>query len=157
MKNKRIKVILVIVGLVLLLVPISFALFKKMVTGTTSIAAADWSITLEQDGISNSLTLVPELSTTTYTVNVKSESEVDAIYSIVVSNLPSGVEVSIDGVTYPPVSNGSVTFPDAGTILHNAQTKTNSHTLTFRGLNGATVVSNQAVSVNVIAEQIVGS
>ena len=155
--DKKTKVILLIVCLVLFAIPVSFSLFKKQRNSESSVTSADWSITLEQTGVNNNLTLVPELSTSTYTLNVKSESEVDAKYSIVVSNLPSGVEVSLDGETYPPVSNGSVTFPNAGTILHNAQTKTNTHTLTFRGLNGATVVSNQAVSVNVIAEQIVGS
>ena len=155
--NKKYKVLIIICGLMLLLIPASFALFKKQVGGDTSVSAADWSITLEQTGVNNSLTVVPEITETTYTLNVKSMSQVDAKYSIVVSNLPSGVQVSLNGVDFPQVSNGSVTFSNAGTILYNAANKTNTHTLTFRGVNGATFVNNQTVTVNVIAEQIVSS
>ncbi len=152
-KNRTFKV-LIVAGLILfILIPLSYALLRNSTFASGNLVTAIWNVTLEQTGVNNNLTVVPENANATYTLNVKSLSEVDVNYSIVVSNLPSGVDVSIDGVTFPPVSNGTVTFSNAGTILYSSNDRINSHTLTFRGASGATLVNNQAVTINVLAEQ----
>ncbi len=152
--NKKIKTVVILFALAIFLVPTTVAILKRQTTSNTSLASASWAVTLEQTGIDNNLTVVPETSNATYTLKVKSLSEVDIKYSIVLSNLPTGIEASIDGETYPPVSNGTVTFNNAGTILYSSGKKTNTHTITFRGTTGATPINNQVVKVNVVAEQL---
>lgn len=136
----------------------SYAIFRETANSDSELVSAEWVVTLEQAGISNNVTVVPEIAVGTYTLNVKSLSKVDVKYDIVLSNLPNGIDVSIDGVNYPPVSSGSVTFNNAGTILSSSQNKINSHTLTFRGTNGSLYENNplinQVVNVDVYAQQI---
>ncbi len=151
------KSLIIVLMLSLTVIPLSYAIFRNLIFVDGTLASAIWDVTLVQNGIDNDLTIVPGTSDATYTLNVKSLSEVDVKYSITLSNLPTGIEVSIDGVTFPPVSNGTVTFTNAGTILYSVGGSTNTHTLTFRGTNEAALVNNQAVTVNVVAEQIIHS
>ena len=152
--NKKVGTVVILFAIAVFLIPTSVAIFVRRGGGSASLVSATWNVTLEQTGVNNNLTVVPETATATYTLNVKSLSEVDVKYSIVIGNLPTGIEVSLNGVDFSQASNGTITFNNAGTILYSAQNRTNTHTLTFRGATGASVVSNQAVTINVIAEQM---
>ena len=99
---------------------------------------------------------MPGVTDTTYTLNVKSLSEVDVKYDIVISNLPTGIEVSLNGVDFYQASNGRIVINNAGIILYSGS-RTNTHTLTFRGVSGASFVNNQEVTINVVAEQLTTS
>ncbi len=148
--------ILVFVLTALFFVPPTYSLLREESSSDSSIASAEWIVTLEQDGVNNNVTVVPENATGTFTLNVKSLSMVDVTYDIVISNLPTGVDVSIDGINYPPVSLGTVTFTNAGTILATSQNKINTHTLTFRGTDGSLYVNNsisRVVNVDVYVQQ----
>lgn len=151
------KSLIIVLMISLTVIPLSYAIFRNIVSIDGTLASAIWDVTLVQNGIDNDLIVVPGSSDATYTLNIKSLSEVDVKYSITLSNLPTGIEASIDGVTFPPVSNGTVTFVNAGTILYSAGGSTNTHTLTFRGTNEATLVNSQAVTVNVVVEQMINS
>ena len=159
MKKKKIKrnlwiaIFLIVVAAVFFISP-SYAIFKNSASSESGITTADWIVSLEQQGIDNNVRVVPGIENGTYTLKVKSLSLVDVKYDIVISNLPSGTDVSIDGVNYPTVSNGTVTIPNAGTILYSAQEKTNTHTLTFRGASNATPVNNQEVTIDVNISQL---
>ena len=156
--KKNLLIAILLFGLtVLFFVPPTYAIFRELVDSDGETVSAEWTVSLDQTGISNNVTVVPENSTGTYTLNVKSLSKVDVVYDIVITNLPTAVDVSIDGVNYPPVTDGSVTFTNAGTILASSQNKINSHTLTFRGTNGSLYENNplinQTVNVVVNAQQ----
>ncbi len=156
--GKKIKIVVILFILALFIVRSSFALFRGSLASTTAITAAEWNVTLEQTGVNNNLTIIPGLANATYTLNVKSLSDVDINYDVVISNLTSGIEISLDGVNFTPANNGTVTFTNVGTIPYNsANNGIDSKTLTFRGANGATLVNNRTVTVNVIAKQVVGN
>ena len=136
--------------------PPSYSILRETGDSDSTIATADWIVTLEQAGVNNNVTVVPENATGTYILNIKSLSKVDVTYDIVLSNLPAGVDASIDGVNFPTVTSGTVTFSNAGTILVSSQNKTNSHTLTFRGTDGSLYENNpinQVVNIDVYAKQ----
>ena len=157
MRNK-VKIAVILFILALFLVRSSFALFRGSIAGTPSITAATWNVTLEQNGVNNNLEVIPGLATATYTLNVKSLSDVDVKYDVVLSNLPAGIEASIDGTNFTPVNNGTITFTNVGTIPYNSVNNgIDTKTITIRAVNNATTVNNQTVTVNVIAKQIVGS
>lgn len=155
MKDKILMVIIQILVLSFFLVPASYALYRS-VGNNGSLAIADWNVTLEQTGVEDyiSVRAGDPTSTATYTVNVKSLSEVDIVYTITITDLPSGTSVELDNSgTFVPESSGTVTFANAGTILYSDVSRTKSHTLTFKAASGATQVSHQEVNVNVTARQ----
>ena len=157
MKNK-VKITVILFILAIFIVRSTFALFNNSLAIGQSANVAEWNVTLEQTGVNNNLTVIPELATATYTLNVKNLSDVDMKYDVQITNLPSGIQASLDGTNFTPASNGTITFTNAGTIPYNAPNNgIDTKTITFRGVNGATVVNNQTVTVNVIAKQIVGS
>ena len=147
---------IIIIALVLLFVfPATYAIYKKMVFGTGLVNAAEWSVALNQTGQNNNLSVVPDPNGTTasYTVNVRSDSEVDVTYSIVISNLPSGTSVSLDGGNYHQETNNQVILSGVGSIPYNDSIRTRSHVVRFKAGSNAAVVSNQEVSINVVMNQ----
>lgn len=149
-----IAIVIIAILLLLFLARSTFSIFRNGSEINGNVPLAEWSVSLEQTGVNNSLTIIPGGTNANYTLNVKSLSEVDVVYTVVISNLPSGVEVSLDSGTFVAESNGTVTFTDAGTILYTAQNRTNSHTLTFKATTNASIVSNRTVNIDVIASQV---
>jgi len=154
MHNKTFEIILFLYLLLSLGIPSSLGVFH-MNEETSGIAGiAEWNVSITPDN-NNSIQLRPNGTPGSYTLTVESSSEVDTSYSIVVSNIPSGVQVKINTENdFRIPTNNKVTFSNVGTILYNASPKTVTHTLTFKAVNGATLVNNQTVDVDVIFEQV---
>ena len=153
--RKKIKIIELVVIIVLLTAfytPSSLGIYKNNTGDTGSLGAAAWNVSLNQTGINNSVTAVEGSTNGSYLLKIVSESEVDTAYSITVSGIPSGVDVSLSGYNngafQTPVS-GSTTFTNAGVINYTGQREEVTRTLTFRANSGATHVNNQSVSINV--------
>ena len=153
------KLVVILFASIFLLISASYAIYKYGVNGISSVGLAEWSVSLDQNGIDNNLTVVPGIADATYTLKVKNSSQVDVKYDVVVSNLPAGIGVSIDNdnnENFVYESDGTVTITNVGTILYNAGDETNVHTLYFRGGEDADeFVNSQPVTVNVIVKQIV--
>ena len=147
--------IIAILSFLALVLPVTLAVYKYTVNSHGDIELAEWDVSLNQTGIENSLSIVPASTTASYTVNIRSFSQVDMSYSIVVQNLPTGVSVALDNGTPVQETNHVVTFQSVGVILHDSNTKQRSHTLTFSAASNATLVNNQTVSINVITKQII--
>ena len=157
MKRKWIISIAVIISLLLVFfVSSTFAIFKKSVATNNRISLASWDVHLNQTGVNNSLTISHGIQEASYTLNVYNESQVDVRYSIVISNIPDGVEVAIDDDNnYQAPQNGTYSVADVGTILYSDLDHTNTHTIYFRAASNATPVNAQTVNIDVIIKQIV--
>ena len=159
MKDKILqkKFIIVIMLVIVIMLPTTYAIFKGGVLGSGSVSLARWSVTLDQEHEDGSLAITPDPDGTvaSYTVNISSDSDVDVVYSIVIDNLPSGTSISLDGGTYVAEDNNKVIFSNVGTILYSDILKYKSHTLTFKASSSAEVVSNQEVDIDVIARQTI--
>jgi hypothetical protein len=153
--NKRNKIIicLSILIVVSIFIPLSVAIFKTTANTSGTLSTAAWDVSLNQTGINNNITLISGVDTQTFTLKVRSNSEVDAIYSIEVGNIPSGVEIKLDNGNFVTPTNNKITFTNAGTILYSSNNKENTHTLTFRSNIGTATVSNRSLTVDVIIEQ----
>ena len=153
---KRTKIIIcsiVILIIMLFVVPKTLSLFKSNTQISGDLNLAEWNVSLVETGANTSLTVVPGTSNATYAVSVRSLSEVDVEYDIIITNLPAGVEVSLDNGSFQTQANNTITFANAGTILYSDSLKTKSHTLTFRAASGTAAVNNQTVNINVIVQQ----
>lgn len=146
-------VITIMVALAFVIIPSSLSVYKSGSNSSKTISLAKWDVELNQDDENGTLSVIPNATTATYTINIEATSEVDMEYVIVVSNLPAGIEVSVDNGAYRPQSNNSITFDEDWTILYSDVDKTRSHVLTFRATSGAAAISNQNVDISVIAQQ----
>ncbi len=155
MKNKIIKPMILVIGIALIFYAVhTFALLRNRASGTGSIDTATWSVTRNQSQSGDSIEIVPGMSTDSYTLTVQSNSEVDVIYSIIISNLPTGVEVDLDNSgNYRTPTSGTIRMSSVGTINYNDSVKTKNHTLTFRAANGTTPVTDQEIDIDVEFKQ----
>ncbi len=154
-KNSPIRPIIIVTILMLIVITSAYAAHKNWLQTHGTLALATWNVTLDQTGVNNTLVVVPGTSSATYTLNISSTSEVDVKYSIVISNLPTGVKVALDdGEPQPQDANHKISFTDVGVILYTDNVKTKSRTLTFTATQEATVVNSQPVTIDVIVNQI---
>ena len=157
-KDIVIRPAIVVAILVLLAITSTFSMLRTSLGANGALSLATWSVTLNQEGVNDELTIVPVTSNDIYELNVTSTSKVDIKYTIVISNLPAGVQVALDNGTPESQDNDNkITFTDAGTILYNDVNKTKSHMLTFSAVANTTPVNSQTVSIDVIASQMLNS
>ena len=156
MNKKNVIIAIVIIGIVSLFIPLTSAIFKSSGNSEKAISAASWEVSLNQTGLSDSVTLIAGVDTQTYTLKVRSNSEVDATYAVEIGNVPTGVKIKLgeNGEYKSPDANGKILFPNAGTILYSSQQKENTHTLYFTSEAGTTPVSNRTFTVHVIIQQV---
>ena len=151
MHNKTFEIVILVYLISVFCIPSSLGIYKRSSTSTQTLNVADWSVDIDQTGVTGSVQVIEgDTNGGTYTLNVVSDSEVDVIYDITVSNIPSGVQVKLDGGTYLP-ENSTVTFTNAGAIPYGDGP--NTHTLTFKANNGATLVSNRTINIDVDFKQ----
>lgn len=151
MHNKTFQIIILIYLLFSFCVPSTLGILKRRTISSSSVSTALWDVSITPD-INNSLQLTPNGSDGSYTLTVTNDSEVDVEYQIVVSNIPSGVQVKLDNGYYQQQAS-TVTFDNAGTIDYDDNDGYATHTLYFRANSGATTVNNQSVTVDVIFKQ----
>ena len=155
--KKRLLILICFVFLVsiFLVVPFSKAIFKSVGSTTGSATAADWDVAIDQTGISSSVsTTIGSANGTDYTLKLVSNSEVDVVYSITISNIPSGVDVKLNGGSFQTPSNGTYTFSNAGTINYTGSQEEVTRTITFKANNGASAVNAQQVTISVDFKQV---
>lgn len=154
-KNNLVVICLVIAIVMVLVIPFSKAVFKSLGNSTSTIATADWDVSLNQTGLSDEVVLTSGVDTQTYTLKVRSNSEVNVEYAIEIGNVPSGVKIKLDErANYEsPDENNVVRFSDAGTILYSSEEKENTHVLTFTSEVGTSAVADRQLTVKVIVQQ----
>ena len=140
---------------IFLLVPLSTAIYKRLATSARSVTTSEWSVTLTPLSSSNNVTLVSGEGTQTYSLKVRSESEVNVVYDIEIGNIPAGVKIKLDdNQNYQtPDANNKIVFTDAGSIAYSSQGGEQTHVLTFTSDPGTQLVYNRQLSVKVIAQQ----
>ena len=174
MKRKLFLIVVITFVISLFIFGVSYAMLRNSTNISWDLSVATWNVTLEPQNVDDQLTLVPESPPANYTINVKSLSEVDIKYTIVINNLPTGVEISLDGgdffslINNLPTGveislddgnfvtqvNNTIIFHDVGTILYSDNSKTKSHTLSFRATQGTLPSSNSEVNIDVLVQQI---
>ncbi len=155
MKNKSLKLLILFIILISVFCAVqTFAIFRKSASGTGSIDTATWSVTRSVSSAGDSIDITPGTTTDNYLLTVQSSSEVDVVYSIIISNLPSEVEVDLDNSgNYRTSSNGTIIISPAGTINYNDAVKVKNHTLTFRATSSALPISDQEIDIDVEFKQ----
>lgn len=111
---------------------------------------AKWDIDVTAD--SESINLVSGNGSKSYNLTVTSDSETKVLYSIILTNVPNDIFVSIDGKSNTSPSNNKVIF-DNLYINANDSNKTRQHTLTFTAPINSSVINNNDIKIDVIFTQ----
>ena len=153
-KDNKVRIMIIVFVLSFFIIPSTISMLKSSARATTELSLARWNVSLNQTGANDSLTIVREGLNDSYTLSLTSTAEVDIKYDIIIKNLPTGVEVSVDNGSFVQQVNNVVTLTNVGTVLYTDSNKTKTHTLHFRAVSGATIVRDQTVDIDVLVEQV---
>ena len=154
MRKKKIIFIFPVLILLFFCAMQTFGIFRSSGDDNKTVPSAIWSVSRNHSSSSDSIDLVKGQDEDDYTLTVESRSEVDVTYSVIISDLPAGVEVDLDGVTYPQ-SNNEIRIDNVGAIYYSDQEKVKTHTLTFRATNEASIVAGNEIDIDVEFKQII--
>ena len=139
---KKIIICLVLIFAVFVLISNTYfnAKYRTRISGNDNTMIAKWNVGINTDNNLAKLYLVSESNlenennTNSYQIIVNNTSEVTAKYSIVISNVPSDIQVKLDDGMYRGANNdGIITFSNVGTFLVGDNTP-RTNILTFRDL-----------------------
>ena len=149
MKKKHIILVLLLICLLTISISVTYAKYSDYFITSIGGSVAKWDVSIEASE-DKDITLVAGNDTKEYTIKVKSNSEVKAKYSIVVSNLPENVEVKLDAREYQ--SGDVVTFDNVGTIDADDSSPVE-HKLTFNALLEADKIEDSNIKIDVVFVQ----
>lgn len=144
-----VSILMLLVFIVTLLVPKSVSRYQNSKYGNGQTPVASWNVSATS---SNSNINIIVGSTTSYTFTVNNASDVVAIYSIEVSNLPTGIQAKLDTGSYITESSNKIIFSQAGELGFTGTTQ-RTHTITFNAPLSLAEVSNRSISINVKFQQ----
>ncbi len=126
--------------------------------GSTTVAK--WEVFTDvSDNDSNVLNFIIGNASTnpSYTLKITSLSETKVMYSILLSDIPNGLEVKLDDGNYQVPSNGRIEFNDIGYIDTDDETKTKVHVLTFNAPIDIDEISDSEINIDVLFNQVIPS
>ena len=133
---------------------ITLSKYTSTSAGNGSMKIAKWDVTLNtSDNTSDNINIISGNNTVSYTLKVKSLSEVKVGYTIKISNVPNDILVKLDNGSNTSPTSGVVTFSNVGVINANATTREVTHTLTFSAPLSANVIS-KTFDIDVIFTQL---
>ena len=121
---------------------------------TNQISVARFSVNATGNNSNISMIAGNGGSSLTYTVTITSTSEVATDYSIILTNVPTGVKVKLDNGSYMSETNNEISFNNVGTFVPNDSNSTRTHTLTFMAEIGTATQSNSSIGLDVVFTQV---
>ena len=120
---------------------------------TSSIAR--WYVTYDtSDNESDTINLVSGNGPKNYIVKVISTSEVAATYSIVLTSVPTGLQVKLDNGAYQTPVNNRIEFNNAGSFIANDSNTEHTHTLTINAPIETNISGSNSIGINITFNQV---
>ena len=156
-KNKENIVVLAILFLsfIFLIIMRVYAKYNSDSNGNSIAKVARWEMSVDtNDNLNDNLNIVSGNTTQDYKLKIISTSEVTAKYSIVLSDIPDNIQVSLDNSNAVTPVNNKITFSDVGAINSDSQNKIIDHTLTFSSPLVSNFIFDDEIYVDVIFYQV---
>lgn len=132
----------------------SSARYTSDIAGDSNTSVAKWNVAVTPVTQTNTFSAIAGNTVPIdYTVRVTSTSQVSSMYSIVVTNIPSGVKVAIDDGTEQTPTNNTVTFSNVGTFNIGDANNYRDHKLTFSVPIESNAVNNNNINIQVVFSQ----
>lgn len=122
-------------------------------TGTKDVAK--WDVELDTSSSTGVINLVSgnESTDQDYILSITSESEVAVDCSLLVTNLPTGIQISVDGQTTYTEDNHRIYIGNFCSFNANNINRTKSFVLTFIAPLETGVISNRQIGIDVSCTQ----
>lgn len=130
------------------------AKYAGEISRTNQISVARFSVNATGNNANIDMIAGNGGSSLTYTVTITNTSEVATNYSIMLTNVPTGVKVKLDNGSYMSGTNNEISFNNAGTFAPNDSNSTRTHTLTFMAEIGTATQSNASIGLDVVFTQV---
>ena len=118
-----------------------------------NISVAKWNVSADSSSETNLNIIVgnstDNLENQTYTLDVTSTSQVGVDYSIVLSNIPTGIRVLFDNSEYYDENNNIINISNAGSFDADDINTTHKHYLTFIASSNMHTIFNNEVIIDV--------
>ena len=134
----------------------TFSKYLDVIQKQGTVNVAKWNVSI--DGETNSSldiisgNLQDNLEQQSYILTVTSTSEIASDYSILITNVPEGIEVKINDDIIEE-NNNEILIENVGSFNANDVNSTHNHILTFIDPTSAQEISNQEISIDVIFTQ----
>lgn len=154
----KILICLLLILLIFILISNSYfhAKYKSSMNSLNSVNIAKWNVSTDvADNPNNNLSIISENNEPSYVLEVNSTSEVASSYYIVLSDVPTGLEVKLDNKpTYQRPINNTIIISDVGSFTASDPITTKRHTLTFNDPLTTSNTGNNVIKIDVIFEQV---
>ena len=135
---------------------VTFGRYKNGVSGFGLISLARWNVSIDtSNNEGDTLELIAGNDVPAYNLSVISNSDVSLRYDIVITGVPSGVEVVFDGLTNYISDEGLITISDAGAFLASDLVHEHNHTLEFSAPLSSAVINSCDINIQVIFNQVI--
>lgn len=134
----------------------TFSKYFNVIQKQGTVDVAKWNVSI--DGETNSSldiisgNLQENLEQQSYILTVTSASEIASDYSILIANVPDGIQVKINDDIIEE-NNNKILIENVGSFNANDINSTHNHILTFIAPPGAQELSEQEISIDVIFTQ----
>lgn len=105
--------------------------YKTESSGTSGATVAKWNVSMAPITHGTVFNMVAGNNTVEYSVKVTSSSQVSCSYTLIISNVPNDVKVSLDDGEEQTPSNNTVTFENVGSFIIGDGIDEKTHKLTF--------------------------
>lgn len=117
---------------------------------SSSKEIAKFEVDFESGDNPDKISIKADNSLNNYYFTVKSKSEVFVSYNVIVSNIPDGVNVSIDNGSLVTPINGVATFNNVGSFSASNQYQTREHSLVLSAIPQIDDLSDYNIDLDVI-------
>ena len=157
-RNKSVYIFIFIYILVLGLCTIftTFAKYNGMISRNYSTQVAKWNVSVISDeyDILPTMVIGDDSTFQNYNFSITSISEVAVDYSVIISNVPSGVLVKVDDDIIYEEDNNTILINNLGSFNANDTNSTHNHKLTFMVPIGVETIENAIFDLDVIVTQV---
>lgn len=152
--KKKTKRILIFVICFLFVFSIYFSIntlakYSSNVVTSKATDVAKWEV-LSLNEEEETINLSPGGDAMSYLLRITSKSDVKTNYSIVITNLPDTVMVSIDHGMFEEPVNNTVTFSNINYYIDASDASVKEHIISFKAIDGAQTVADREIDLDVV-------
>ena len=157
-KRRRLKkkpIICLILILVLFSNTFMLSKYVSAINGVASTDVGKFDVSIiTSDNASDTLSMLSGTTEATYIVKVTSNSEVATSYEIILSNVPDGLQVSLDNGLYQTPVNSTITFAgnNCSNCIFSSNSLTTEHTHTLKFFDPLSSSNAGVNSINIDVE-----
>lgn len=147
---KKLVLMIILTIITSFFISFSYSIYRSNAGASATVTGATWSVSTS--GNNETINLTSGTTEQEYTLTVNNNSEVDVTYSIILTDLPSGLKVKVDSGEYVEEENSEIRFNNVGNLIVGGTT-TRNHTLTFSSILDSEEVTNEEININVEFKQ----